>query len=122
MVAMHARRKTFAPDSIPAGLLTLAGGTNLAADAKQSSGNIAEYGAERLAVLAPQITCLVVSVGRMNAVTRAEIDSDPILKTSPAVKSGRVLLIDEALLARPTPRLAEGLKVLRSFLHPEEQP
>jgi iron complex transport system substrate-binding protein len=122
MVAMHARRKTFAPDSIPAGLLTLAGGTNLAADAKQSSGNIAEYGAERLAVLAPEISCLVVSVGRMNAVTRADIDSDPILKASPAVKTGRVVMIDEALLARPTPRLAEGLKVLRSFLHPEEQP
>lgn len=122
LVAMHARRKTFAPDSIPAGLLNLAGGRNLAADAKQSSGNIAEYGAERLAVLAPEITCLVVSVGRMNAVTRAEIESDSILKTSPAVKSGRILMIDETLLARPTPRLAEGLKVLRSFLHPEEIP
>lgn len=122
IIAMHARRKTFAPDSIPAGLLNLAGGKNLAADAKQSSGNIAEFGAERLAVLAPEITCLVVSVGRMNAVTRAEIENDPILKTSPAVKSGRILMIDETLLARPTPRLAEGLKILRSFLHPEEIP
>jgi iron complex transport system substrate-binding protein len=40
-------------------------------------------------------------------------------KTIPAVKNGRIYLIDSDLLDRPSPRIIEGLEKLASVLHPE---
>jgi iron complex transport system substrate-binding protein len=37
----------------------------------------------------------------------------------PAVKNGRVHLIDSDLIDRPSPRIIEGLEVMARFIHPE---
>jgi iron complex transport system substrate-binding protein len=36
-----------------------------------------------------------------------------------AVKDGKVYVIEDSLIARPGPRLAEGLKALAGMIHPE---
>ena len=36
-----------------------------------------------------------------------------------AVKAGHVYVIDDSTIARPGPRLADGLKALASYIHPE---
>ena len=41
-------------------------------------------------------------------------------KTIPAVKNGRLHLIDSDLLDRPSPRIMEGLEELAKVLHPEK--
>lgn len=40
-------------------------------------------------------------------------------ETVPAVRTGRVHVVPEALFGRPGPRLADGLELLVSLLHPE---
>jgi iron complex transport system substrate-binding protein len=37
----------------------------------------------------------------------------------PAVKEGRVYLIDSDLIDRPSPRIIEGLEAMARFIHPE---
>jgi iron complex transport system substrate-binding protein len=43
----------------------------------------------------------------------------PALRNSPAVRNGRVYLIDGDLLTRPGPRLVDGLEQIARALHPE---
>lgn len=40
----------------------------------------------------------------------------------PAVKHGRVYIVDHSLLSRPGPRLVEGIEVLARILHPDHFP
>ena len=40
---------------------------------------------------------------------------DPVIR---AVREGRVLLVDEALVSRPTMQLLEGIETLRRLLYP----
>ena len=37
----------------------------------------------------------------------------------PAVKEGRVYLVDSDLLDRPSPRVVDGLEIMAKLLHPE---
>ncbi len=41
------------------------------------------------------------------------------LSNSPAVRNGRVYVIDGDLLTRPGPRLVDGLEQIARALHPE---
>ena len=56
----------------------------------------------------------------------AEIRNQKILqewnrwKTIPAVKNGRVHLINSDLIDRPSPRIIDGLEELAKILHPEK--
>jgi len=40
-------------------------------------------------------------------------------KTIPAVKNGRLHLIDSDLIDRPSPRIIDGLEEMAKLLHPE---
>jgi iron complex transport system substrate-binding protein len=37
----------------------------------------------------------------------------------PAVKHGRVHLLDSDLIGRPSPRIVRGLEILARYIHPE---
>jgi ABC-type Fe3+-hydroxamate transport system substrate-binding protein len=48
-----------------------------------------------------------------------KIKTDPRWATAPAVRAGRVLVVDTSLVGRPAVRLAEAAAQLASLLHPE---
>lgn len=49
----------------------------------------------------------------------ANLKVAPALQTSPAVRNGRLYVIDGDLLTRPGPRLVDGLEQIARALHPE---
>ncbi len=119
--SIHRQMKTFNPDAIAIFALETAGGINVAADAQQvRNTNIAAYGKERILAKAGEIDVFLAQKGRMNPVSVEEIRTEPGFETIRAVQTGRVYLVDEKLVSRPTPALLEGMKTLRRLLYPEE--
>lgn len=118
--AIHSKMKTFAPDSMAIFALTTAGGINAAADADQvRDTNIASYGAERLLSKANAIDLFLAQQGRMNPITEQTIYDEPGFGAIKAVKERQVFLIDEALVARPTLRMIDGIIAIGKILYPE---
>ncbi len=121
--SIHRQFKTFAPDSLAIFALTAAGGINAAADAQGLRDSaIAEYGHERVLALAEGVDVYLAQVGTMNRVTVEEITATPGFQALKAVRSGRVHLIDEPLVSRPTPRLIEGARRIQAILYPDLPP
>ncbi len=117
--AIHGKMKTVAPDSMAAFCLAVAGGVNLAAEAESVRGtNIAAFGKERILALAPVMDVYLAQVGPMNKVSLETITSESGFAALKAVATGRVHLIDEALISRPTPRLVEGMAAIQALLYP----
>lgn len=110
--AMHREVKTFTPDSLPAWVVALAGGRNVAADAEAATPGvvIADYGPERLLDKADEIEIFISQEGQMNRVSLETLLERPIYAPLPAFREGRVYRIPEAVFARPTPSLLEGLR------------
>lgn len=99
---------TFADD-----LIRLAGGENIAGDARVP---YPRFSLEAVVARAPE----VIIEGAMGS----EVDGGSRLFWSrlpslPAVKSGRIELIDEDLIARPGPRIILGLEAVGRAIHPE---
>lgn len=118
--SIHAKMKTFAPSSIAVFVLESAGGINIAADATaRNSTNIAAYGKERILAHAAEIDIYLAQQGQMNQVTREMIESEPGFQAIKAVREGKISLIDEELVARPTMRLLEGIRQVRKMFYPE---
>ena len=118
--AIHAKVKTFAPDSMAIFALTTAGGINAAADADQvRDTNIAYYGTERLLAKGGDIDLFLAQKGRMNPVTIQTIAEEPGFQSIKAVKEGQIFLIDETLVARPTLRMLDGIIRIGRILYPE---
>jgi len=117
--AIHSKMKTFAPDSMAIFALTAAGGINAATDALPvRETNIAAYGNERLLSHANKIDVFLAQQGRMNPVTIQTITDEPGFQAIKAVKEHQVYLIDEPLVARPTPRMIEGIIQIGKRLYP----
>ena len=95
-------------------LIRLAGGENVAGQEKQM---YPRWGMEEILRRSPE----VILVSSMNP----EGDYQRVLqewtrwKVIPAVKEGRVYLIDSDLIDRPSPRIIEGLEEIARLLHPE---
>ena len=96
-------------------LIRLAGGENIAGKEKEV---YPRFGMEEVLKRSPE----VIVISSMNP----EGDYQKILqgwsrwKIIPAVKNGRLHLIDSDLLDRPSPRIIEGLEQLAKILHPEK--
>jgi iron complex transport system substrate-binding protein len=103
-------RGSFADD-----LIRLAGGENIAGKEKEV---YPRFGMEEILKRSPE----VIIISSMNP----KGDYQKILqewtrwKTIPAVKNGRIHLIDSDLLDRPSPRIIDGLEELARVLHPEK--
>ncbi|MDR1657693.1 MAG: ABC transporter substrate-binding protein [Deltaproteobacteria bacterium] len=112
--SIHREIKTFTPESIPIWLMTLAGGRNVAADAKPTRPGliVADYGPERLMEKASEVDVLISQEGPMNPINLDTITDRDIYRVLPAVKNGRVYLVPEELISRPTPSLLEGLEIM----------
>ncbi|MGQ9508135.1 MAG: ABC transporter substrate-binding protein [Thermodesulfobacteriota bacterium] len=95
-------------------LIHLAGGENIAGNERQRYPRI---GMEEVIRKSPE----VILISSMNP----KGDYDRILsewnrwKAIPAVRQGRIHLINSDLIDRPSPRLIEGLEEMARFIHPE---
>lgn len=118
--AIHAKMKTFAPTSMAIFALERAGGINVASDAERvRETNIAAYGKERILAKAATIDVFLAQQGPMNKVEVATIVNEPGFAALKAVREGKVFLVDEELVARPTLRLPEGIRQIGRMLYPQ---
>ncbi len=120
--SIHARMKTFAPTSIAVFVLENGGGVNVAADATaRNSTNIAAYGKEKILSHSAEIDIYLAQQGQMNQVTREMIEKEPGFQAIKAIQEGKIFLIDEELVSRPTMRLLQGIRQVRTLLYPESE-
>lgn len=117
--SIHEMMRTFSPNSISIFSLVSAGGTNVAADAvPRQSTNIADYGKERILSHADDIDVFLAQTGRMNRVDKMTILEEPGFQLIKAIRNGRIELIDEKMVSRPTMRLILGIQQLNEMLYP----
>jgi iron complex transport system substrate-binding protein len=116
--SIHAKMKTFASSSIAMFVLENAGGVNIATDATARNGtNIAAYGKERILSRAAEIDIYLAQHGQMNRVSREMIEAEPGFQAIKAVREGKIFLIDEELVSRPTMRLLDGIRQVGAMLY-----
>jgi len=107
---MTAGKGTFIDD-----LVTLAGGANIGAQAGDGFPNFSSE------VLVKDDPAVYVAMAGSQSMPGA-IAKRPGYSGLAAVKDGRVFVIDDDLVARPGPRLAQGLEQLAAMIHPEASP
>lgn len=93
-------------------LITLAGGVNIAGDLE----GWPTYNLEDLVDTNPDV---IVLGGANWGVSAEEVASRPVWEDLDAVKNERMYAIDDTTLVRPGPRIAEGLELLATLIHPE---
>jgi iron complex transport system substrate-binding protein len=119
--AIHAKMKTFAPDSMAVFALEAAGGVNIARDAAPvRDTNIAAYGKERILAHASEIDVFLAQSGTMNQTSLELIQAESGFQTIRAVKTHQVFIIDERLVSRPTLRLLDGISEIGRILYPDD--
>lgn len=119
--AIHAKMKTFAPDSMAVFALEAAGGVNIARDAAPvRDTNIAAYGKERILAHASEIDVFLAQSGTMNQPTLELIKAESGFQAIRAVKTHQVYIIDERLVSRPTLRLLDGIFEIGRILYPDD--
>ncbi|MBC2713242.1 MAG: ABC transporter substrate-binding protein [Desulfosarcina sp.] len=117
--AIHRKMKTFTPQAMAIFALETAGGINVATDAPvRENNNIAVYGKERLLSHAGEIDVFLSQQGAMNQTSVAAIKAEPGFGAIEAVKSGRVYLVDETIVSRPTLGLLKGIYRIGCLLYP----
>ena len=89
-------------------LIEIAGGTNIYGDMAEASGTVS---IEDVLRRNPQF----IITGPEGA---SKIKSDPRWSEAPAVKAGRVLVVDTAIVGRPSVRLGEAAVSLARLFHP----
>ena len=118
--AIHSKMKTFTPGSMPLFALEVAGGINVAEDAKASRGtNIGNYGKERILAHGGGIDVFLAQQGEMNPVSRETIKNEPGFAMIKAVQDNAIFLIDEQIVSRPGFRLLQGIETIGKILYPD---
>jgi iron complex transport system substrate-binding protein len=95
-------------------LIRLAGGENIAGKEKEV---YPRFGMEEILKRSPEV--IVISSMNPRGDYQKVLQEWTRWKTLPAVKNGRIHLIDSDLLDRPSPRIIDGLEELARVLHPE---
>ncbi len=94
-------------------LITMAGGRNFAA----GSTTYPRYSWEDILVMQPEVVIIASMAG---GYTKEQLkEAWTKWPQIPAVKTGRIHVVDADLFDRPVPRLADGLVALANLLHPE---
>jgi iron complex transport system substrate-binding protein len=93
-------------------MITIAGGENIGA---QAGEGFPTFSTEVLVKDDPQV--YIADSGSMSE--PGEINKRAGFGELTAVKDGKVYVIEDSIIARPGPRLAEGLKALAGYIHPE---
>jgi iron complex transport system substrate-binding protein len=94
-------------------LIRLAGGENIAGKKNEVYPRL---GREEILKRSPEV--IVISSMNPTGDYQKILQEWTRWKTIPAVKNGRIHLIDSDLLDRPSPRIIDGLEELASVLHP----
>jgi len=101
------------PGSFIDALISLAGGSNVAAGAKMQW---AQLSTEEIIAQDPE----VIVLGDANyGVTVEMVKERPGWSVIAAVKNGAIYPIDDILISRPGPRIIDGLEALARIIHPE---
>jgi iron complex transport system substrate-binding protein len=94
-------------------VITLAGGENLAQDAPQAYPT---YSLEQVIAAAPE----VIILSSDSAPLQQLMGEQPERWTGlPAMREGRIYVVDTGLLNRPSPRSVEAVETLARYFHPE---
>jgi iron complex transport system substrate-binding protein len=118
--AIHSKMKTFSPSSIAMFALQTAGGINVAEDAQaRHDTNIADYGKEHILSQADAIDVYLAQRGAMNQVGIQQIQEEAGFELLKAVREGRIHIVDEKIVSRPTLRLLDGIYEIGRCLYPE---
>jgi len=104
---MTAGANTFIND-----MIAIAGGTNIGAEA---GDGFPQFSTEVLVKDDPQV--YIADSGSMSE--PGDITKRPGFADLTAVRDGHVYVIEDSIIARPGPRLAEGLQQLAQMIHPE---
>jgi len=96
-------------------LIRLAGGENIAGKGKEV---YPRFGMEEILKRSPEV--IVISSMNPRGDYQKILQEWNRWKTIPAVRNGRIHLIDSDLIDRPSPRIIDGLEVLAKVLHPEK--
>jgi iron complex transport system substrate-binding protein len=93
-------------------MITIAGGENIGA---QAGSGFPNFSTEVLVKDDPQV--YIADSGSMSE--PGDINKRAGFSELTAVKDGKVYVIEDSIIARPGPRLAEGLQKLAEMIHPE---
>lgn len=115
--SFHSQVKTFVPGSLPVWLLELAGGKNVAGDAKTDSPNliVADYGPERLAKKAGQTDILISIESPWNKTSMQKTKERRSYRKLKAAQKGKFYKIPVELVTHPTPSLLQGLEKMAAI-------
>ncbi len=102
---------TAGKNSFTSSIIEMAGGTNAAADVQEE---YSAYSIEKLVEKNPDILICSKFFD-----TKKGIEDAPGYKDLKAVKEGKLLEIDNNLLDRQVPRIADGLEAVAKLIHPE---
>ncbi|MCT4509351.1 MAG: ABC transporter substrate-binding protein [Tepidibacter sp.] len=114
--------KTVTVDSMPGMAIDIAGGINIASDAKpiKQGSSIAAYGTERILEKADDIDVFVSQNGVMNAGgNKHSITIRPGFDTIKAIKNDRVYVINQKIISSPTFRYLDGINEMCRMFYPE---
>jgi len=104
------------PDTFADDIIRLAGGTNIASDARI---RYPRYSFERLVVRGPEVIIEAAHAGGYGDITAKHIRSFwKKWPSIPAVKNNRIAIVDADLVSRPGPRIIDGLEAVARALHP----
>lgn len=106
---MTAGKDTFIDD-----MIAIAGGENIGATA---GSGFPTFSTEVLVQTDPEV--YIADSGAMS--DPGDIDKRAGFSELTAIKEGRVYVIDDNIIARPGPRLADGLRTLARYIHPEAE-
>jgi len=98
-------------------LITLAGGESISGDQPIP---YPRYSLEEVLRQAPEV--IVLSSKHGEGAVKALLDYWRRFEAIPAIRNGRVHLLDGDLVNRPGPRIVEGLEALAKLFHPEAFP
>jgi iron complex transport system substrate-binding protein len=102
---------TVGPGSFVDELISLAGATNVAGDGPSA---FYQFTPEQLVAADPDMILLPNTA----FTSTAEFLEDSRFANLRAVKAGKVVLVNDTIITRPGPRLAEGLRSLAMAIHP----
>jgi iron complex transport system substrate-binding protein len=107
---------TVGPGNFVADIIARAGGDNIAADAAEMWPQLS---AEAVVAANPEVILLADEVA---GVTPEQVAARPGWQGIAAVEQDRVVPIDPDLVARPGPRVVDGLEAVAAALHPDRFP
>ena len=108
-----AKPYTPGPGSFVNDLITVAGGTNIASNAKAAW---AQINSEEIVAANPDI---IVLSDALFGMTADQVKARKGWSSITAVKNDKVFPIDDNLVSRPGPRLVDGLEAAAKLIHPE---